>query len=481
MKGKVLPMKTRKFLSGVLAAAMLLSFAGCGNTGDTTETTTAADGGDTTTVADGGDTTTAADGGDSNETGIPEGLTLKVLTNRTDRDEDGSLDAMTDAFEEKYKCTVEYQSYTDYADDVITMMSTTEYGDVLMIPDAVKLAELSNFFEPLGTQEELSKKYNWTDKKAYDGVVYGLAHLGTVQGGICYNKRIWAEAGVTELPKTPEAFIEALEMIRDNTDAIPYYTNFSSAWCIAQWPGLVLSASGNPNFENEIMIEGKPLIEEGNAYYNVYKLLFDIYSDPTLIEEDPMSADWEGSKPAINNGEIATMVQGSWAVSQFQAAGDHPEDIGYMPAPFSIDGKQFAETSADYCLAVNKNSDDDTKALAKAYVFWFIDESGFAQAEGGLSTLKGGEMPEYLEAFADCELFEKAAEPEGLKGTWNTIDVDSEVGTWKDDTANFKIQIAEAALKGQDFSAVEEIFAATNAKWAATRDANEALSAYLAG
>ena len=36
---------------------------------------------------------------------------------------------MTDAFEEKYNCTVEYQSFKSYADDVSTMMSTKEYGD----------------------------------------------------------------------------------------------------------------------------------------------------------------------------------------------------------------------------------------------------------------------------------------------------------------------------------------------------------------
>ena len=468
-------MKTRKFLGGVLTAAMLLSFAGCGETATTNDETTTTPAADAST--DSSDTTTEGSG----DTGIAEGLTLKVLTNRTDRKEDGSLDAMTDAFEQMYNCTVEYQAFTDYADDVSTMMSTTDYGDVLMIPDTVKLADLGNFFEPLGSYDELSQTYNWANKKMYDGTVYGLAHMGTVQGGICYNKRIWAEAGVTELPKTPEDFIKCLEMIRDNTDAIPYYTNFSSNWCIAQWPGLVISASGDADFENKIMLEGTDLIAEGNAYYNVYKLMYDIYSDPTLIEDDPMSADWEASKPAINNGDIATMVQGSWAVSQFQAAGDHPEDIGYMPAPFSVDGQQYAETSADYCMGINKNIDDDHKALAKKYIEWFIADSGFAQAEGGVGTLIGSEMPDYLDAFADCIFFEKNSEPEGLTGTWNDIDTASEVGTWKDDAANFKIKVAEAALSGKDWSEVEAIYADANAKWAAAREANETLSAYLAG
>ena len=76
---------------------------------------------ETTTAA--GDTTTAAD---SNTAG-GEKLTLKVLTHRTDRIEDGTLDAMTDAFEEANNCIVEYQGFTDYSTDIPTMMNTTEY------------------------------------------------------------------------------------------------------------------------------------------------------------------------------------------------------------------------------------------------------------------------------------------------------------------------------------------------------------------
>lgn len=60
------------------------------------------------------------------------------------------------------------------------MMNTTDYGDVLMIPDTVKVKDLGNFFEPLGSLAEMSEKYYWADKKMYDGQVYGIAHLGTI-------------------------------------------------------------------------------------------------------------------------------------------------------------------------------------------------------------------------------------------------------------------------------------------------------------
>lgn len=469
-------MKLRKLMAGILAASSVLTAASCGTTPATTtaaNTTTAAD----TAAAD--NNTTAADTAAPEASG--EKLTLKVLTHRTDRLEDGSLAEMTKAFEEANNCKVEYQGFTDYATDIPTMMNTTEYGDVLMIPDTVKLEDLSNFFEPLGTYDEMNAKYMWADKKMYDNTVYGIAHLGTIAGGICYNKRIWQEAGVTTLPVTPEEFVADLKLIAEKTDAIPYYTNFADAsWTLVQWASLVNSASGSKSYETDLLVNKQDIFTPGGAYYEVYKLMFNIFKDPTLHEEDPMTSDWEGCKKAINEGKIATMVMGSWAVSQFKEAGDNPDDIGYMPAPFSVNGKQYAESTSDYCLGINKNRSDDIKALGKKYITWFVEESGFAQKEGSVCALRGSEMPDYLTDFANCEFFVTDAAPEGLVGVWDAINNDSEVGTWQGDAANFKIQIAEAAFAGEGDDKFDSIIAEANSKWNAERDANEAFNAYIA-
>ena len=469
-------MKLRKLMAGILAASSVLTAASCGTKPATTtaaDTTTAAN----TTAAD--NTTTAADTAAPETSG--EKLTLKVLTHRTDRLEDGSLAEMTKAFEEANNCKVEYQGFTDYATDIPTMMNTTEYGDVLMIPDTVKLEDLSNFFEPLGTYDEMNAKYMWADKKMYDNTVYGIAHLGTIAGGICYNKRIWKEAGVTTLPVTPEEFVADLKLIAENTDAIPYYTNFADAsWTLVQWASLVNSASGSKSYETDLLVNKQDIFTPGGAYYEVYKLMFNVFKDPTLHEEDPMTSDWEGCKKAINEGKIATMVMGSWAVSQFKEAGDNPDDIGYMPAPFSVNGKQYAESTADYCLGINKNRSDDIKALGKKYITWFVEESGFAQKEGSVCALRGSEMPDFLTDFANCEFFVTESAPEGLVGVWDAINNDSEVGTWQGDAANFKIQIAEAAFAGEGDDKFDSIIAEANSKWNAERDANEAFNAYIA-
>ena len=144
-------MKFKKIMAGILAAGTALSMAACSSDNDGSGAASDGNQSGASSSADSGNTST-----DNTNTA---GLTLKVLTHRTDRIEDGSLAEMTKAFEEANNCKVEYQGFTDYASDVSTMMSTTDYGDVLMIPDTVKIKDLGNFFEPLGTLEEMDAKY----------------------------------------------------------------------------------------------------------------------------------------------------------------------------------------------------------------------------------------------------------------------------------------------------------------------------------
>ena len=105
-------------------------------------------------------------------------------------------------------------------------MQTTEYGDVCMIPDAVPTKVLGTYFDSLGTDAELANKYaqEYLYAKWYAGEVYGLPSLVSVQG-LCYNKEVFKEAGITELPQSDEEFLTAYQKLKDKTDAISYYNN----------------------------------------------------------------------------------------------------------------------------------------------------------------------------------------------------------------------------------------------------------------
>ena len=135
---------------------------------------------------------------------------------------------------------------------------------MMMIP-AVDRSDLSTYFLPFGTQEEMSKLIRWSNASEYGGKVYGVPSNGNGLG-IVYNKRIFKEAGVSENPKTPQEFIQALKAIKEKTKAIPLYTNYAAGWTMAAWDGYIgVNATGDGRYMNQKLLHTKnPFSDPGD-------------------------------------------------------------------------------------------------------------------------------------------------------------------------------------------------------------------------
>lgn len=388
---------------------------------------------------------------------------ITFLTNRTDLDTDGTYAKLISKFNESHpEIEVEVQSITDYAGELATRMQTTEYGDVLLIPDAVPNSAYGNYFESFGTIDDLKKKYKegYLYSKYYDGQVYGLAYMCTVQG-IVYNKAVFAKAGITTLPTTPEEFLQDLKLIKNKTNAIPYYTNANSGWTLDQWEDHAFGTiTGNPNYKNNELFSDKNAFAKGSSHYVVAKLLYDII-DQGLCEKDPTTCDWEGSKLMLNNGEIGCMVLGSWAISQMKDAGKNGADVGYMPFPFSVNGVQYATSGTDYCYAVNKNSKNIE--AAKAFVKFMVDESGLALAQGGISLKLNDPMPSGLEEFDNVTFVVDKPADDANAGKLDEVQQDSGITLYDNGTRlNGVVDIA----RGVSSQTFESYMTSLNTAWA---------------
>ena len=241
---------------------------------------------------------------------------IKWLTHRTDLVEDGTFDSYVSAFNEMYpNIKIEMEGATDYAESITTRLTTDNWGTLCMIPTTIDKDELPGLFVSYGDLTELDKVYNFNNNFSYDGQVYGIASVGNAQG-IVYNKAVFEEAGITEIPTTPDQFLDALQQVKDNTDAIPLYTNFAAGWTMTAWDAYIGgSATGDPDYTNTKVVHGSNPFskqEDMTGPYAVYYVLYEAVARG-LIEDDPTTTDWEGSKGMINNGDIATMVLGSWS------------------------------------------------------------------------------------------------------------------------------------------------------------------------
>lgn len=396
---------------------------------------------------------------------------LKFLTHKTDVIDTTFKDYIAE-FQKLYpNINIEYEGITDYANDITTRLSTGDWGDICMIPTTVDKDDLGTYFVKLGDQSKLGETYvsDWLNNFTYQGTVYGVPSMVNAQG-IVYNKRVFEEAGVTEVPKTPEDFLAALKKIKDNKKATPLYTNFAADWTMNAWDAYLSASTGDADFMNSGLTKGKePFTDRGDGTgpFAVYNILYEAVKQG-LTEEDPTTTDWEGSKPMINKGEIGCMVLGSWAFVQMRDAGDNGDDIAYMPFPISVNGKQYASVGPDYCYGINVNSSKDQKIAAMCYVKWLVEESGFAGGEGGLSVVQGDALPDALASFGDVELLVDNPAPEGEENLFNDINNDSELGI--NVSGVIPKQVLEAATQGN--ATMEDMSKEWNEKWATAQKNN---------
>lgn len=474
-------MKLKKVLAVTLAAVMTMSMAACGDDAAADNGAAAEGGGaavdngaaDGTEAADAGAASTGAAEGDLSYANIKLGedytdltATITLFNHRTDMDSADyggkNWESYLADFNAVYpNITVEITTDTNYADDALTHLQSGDYETIMMIPQVDK-ADLSNYFISYGDLDTMKGQINYATTWEYGGEVYGVPSTATTQG-IVYNKKVFEEAGVTELPKTPEEFLAALQAIKDNTDAIPLYTNYAAGWTMGAWDAYIgNNATGDTTYMNQKLVHTKDPFQnygDDTHAYAVYKILYDAVAQG-LIEDDYSTTDWEGCKGMINNGEIGCMVLGSWAYPQMEAGGPNAADIGYMPFPITVNGQQYASAGADYSYAINVNASADEQVAAMVFVKWMTEESGFSYNEDGLPVAKS--ITDTKLAFDGVTFLEDEPSVAGEEDLLNEMNSESELNI--NAGGNDKIQkIIEHAANGD--MTFDEVMAEWNQAW----------------
>lgn len=308
---------------------------------------------------------------------------ITVVTDRTDADE--FFAQVEENFKKKYPDVVDikWESSTDYDTHITTRMNTKEYGDVLFIPFSLNATpqEYSNYFVPLGKVEDLEKEYMDVTEADYDSVAYGLpSRLNSL--GVIYNKKVLKEAGIETMPTTMEEMEVALKKIKDNTDAIPYYTNYNTILGI--WGG-ALTSFGGEQYRSETLKAGTAF-KEGQPMREIMDFIYYVSSNG-LIEKDPITGDIAKSLQMLADGKVAMIVSGSQDVPTIENMNSDKDNIAIAPFPVKLNGENTIAYGADSVVGINKNSKNIE--TAKAFLDFFISsESGYAAESNGISPKK---------------------------------------------------------------------------------------------
>lgn len=388
--------------------------------------------------------------------------TIEYFHGRTDREADGTFNDVIADFNKLYpNITVNHSASTNMQDDLIMRITSGDYPTLFRECNLLTPETYADYCVPMGTYDEIAAAYNGVTKVA-DGLVYGVPDSISIWGFI-YNKAVFEEAGITSLPTTFDEFLNVLKTIKENTDAIPLYTNYNNT--AHYWFHGADAAVGDPAYAGVTRVNTANPVAEGTAEREFLNLLWNAVANG-YTEEDYSTCDWEASKNWINEGKIGCMLVPTWFYAQAYTAGSTPENLAYMAIP-TMDGNQNMTAEGSDPHFINANATVEEQIAAMVFYKWFVEVSDFKDNEMQIRANVGAEYPEYLGAMA--------ALPVQVKSSGTAEDA-QKLADMKSETENlfasadYGKYLIEAASTGID--TFENIMNDWNQQWS---DAQEAL------
>ena len=250
------------------------------------------------------------------------------------------------------------------------------------------------------------------------GVLYGIPNEIDVYA-LNYNKKLFAEAGIAEAPKTWDEFLAAAEKLTDKSKGQQGFglINSWAAGVLHPFSSLLVSNGG------DLVVDGKPTLdsEAAKQTFELYeKLIKSGYSDPAMA-----TADANTTGPFLDSfvsGKTGMIIMANWWESALKAGmGDSFADVATAPIPVGPSGDTARSISYSWMTVVNAKASAEEQAAAWDFLNWLNGpESGpnGASAMGDI-LMSMGILPSRTSdgtAFAD-----KLAGDAFLKGYTETL------------------------------------------------------------
>ncbi|HEV2516489.1 MAG TPA: sugar ABC transporter substrate-binding protein [Devosia sp.] len=214
-------------------------------------------------------------------------------------------------------------------------------------------------------------KANWPagviGAASIDGVLYGIPNEIDVYA-LNYNKKLFAEAGITEAPKTWDEFLAAAEKLTDKSKGQQGFglINSWAAGVLHPFSSLLVSNGG------DLVVDGKPVLdsEAAKQTFELYeKLIKSGYSDPAMA-----TADANTTGPFLDSfvsGKTGMIIMANWWESALKAGmGDNFADIATAPIPVGPSGDTARSISYSWMTVVNAKASTEEQAAAWDFLNW---------------------------------------------------------------------------------------------------------------
>ncbi|MFC5448206.1 ABC transporter substrate-binding protein [Paenibacillus aestuarii] len=208
-----------------------------------------------------------------------------------------------------------------------------------------------------------------------------------------YNKKLFADAGITELPKTYAELDAAAKKLQDK-GITPFANAYKEWWVMEQTLTPELASMGG-NYQQTFadVNSGKKKLSDLPELSNVFPLL-DLtlkYSNPK-----PLETDFNSSVALFAQGKAAILHNGSWAEDSIRKI-DSKIDIGYLPHPVGDDAsKAGLMVDSNVVYRINKDS-KNLKEVLKFFEWLTTSDYGkkfVPDVVKQISTIKDAPFPD---------------------------------------------------------------------------------------
>ncbi|WP_243156217.1 extracellular solute-binding protein [Clostridium sp. C2-6-12] len=316
---------------------------------------------------------------------------ITFISNRTDKRKE--LDSLIGNFQKIHpKAKINLELIGDSEEILRRKAAVGELPDVTLVPTAINFSEINNYFLPLddlGFNKDKIYNYNL----GLDGKAYSLTASITWQG-VIYNKKIFKQANIKELPKTEEEFFDACDKIK-NIGVIPIAINYREKWSMNMWADSIPYLF-NPDLEKSFVVKSKDIFSEESSFYKSLEFARKIVQNG-YCENDFLNYDWQQCKSDMKNGKIGMIILNSDFIYQLEDMGMPEEDISIFPIP----GSKVVTVDGDNKFAISKNT--KYPKLSKEFLKYMFEEDRYSKAVNVLSALKNSKdnikMIKNLEQF----------------------------------------------------------------------------------
>ncbi|MDE0523538.1 MAG: extracellular solute-binding protein [Boseongicola sp.] len=281
--------------------------------------------------------------------------------------------------------------HEDFKTDILVRASGNSLPDVFsywagarvqFIVDSNALHPIDDMWDSAGLDSVVAKSVA-DSATMYNGNRY-LVPFNYHYSGVFYNKAVFADAGIDELPTDWAGFVALCETLSAN-GVTPIALGSMNRWPAQFWFDYLLLRTAGPDYRARLMAGDASYDDpEVHTAMGMWKDLV----DAGHFAENANADSWTDASDKVARGDAAMTLMGTWITGYWNGLGLVPgEDYDFFPFPSIAEG--VAEASVGpvdgLVMAGNAANVDGAKAFLEYMVSNTDVQAAWSKAQGALS------------------------------------------------------------------------------------------------